>query len=356
MEPTAIMDRLGLRWPIIQAPMAGVSSPAMAAAVTRAGGLGSLGLGASGVAQARHMIHEFRAGADGPLNVNFFCHQPATANAQTEAAWLRKLAPLFDRFDAQPPEKLSEIYQSFLTHSDMQSMLLEERPEVISFHFGLPAPEVLRELRKTGAYLMASATSLPEALLIQEAGLDAVIAQGTEAGGHRGIFDPNGNDDHLGCLTLTQILADRLDIPVISAGGLMTGGAVASALAAGASAAQLGTAFIACPESLADQDYRTALVSDQGHHTRLTPAVSGRPARCLGNPYLQWAADIAPSEVPDYPIAYDAAKALAAAAKAKGAPGFGAQWAGQGAPLARSLPAGELIAALGRELDVALQF
>lgn len=348
-----IVARLGLKCPIIQAPMAGVSSPAMAAAVSRAGALGSLGLGASGVDAARRMIREARALGAAPLNVNVFCHRPAQPRPEAEAAWLRRLRPLFERFGATPPASLSEIYRSFVADDAMVAMVLEEQPEVASFHFGLPGAEVLAALRDSGVVLIASATSPEEGQAIQAAGLDAVIAQGIEAGGHRGVFDPGAPDTRAGTLDLVRSLARRLDIPVIAAGGIMTGSDITTALEAGAVAAQLGTAFVACPESLADGDYRAALTGPGGRATRLTSAISGRPARCLGNAFVDWAEGQQGADIPDYPITYDAAKALFAAAKAAGVTGFAAQWAGQGAPMARHLPAAALVETLVREMEAA---
>lgn len=352
---TAFTRLAGVRWPIIQAPMAGVSSPAMAAAVTTAGGLGSLGVGAAGAEGARQMIRDTRAATDGPFHINVFCHQPARADAQVETAWLTRLAPVFETFGARPPQDLSEIYTSFLTDDAMLQVLIQERPAIVSFHFGLPGADRIAALRAAGITLMSSATSLAEGQAAQAAGMDAVIAQGWEAGGHRGCFDPEARDDRLGCLALTEQLARVLDVPVIAAGGIMTGAGVAAALAVGAAAAQLGTAFVGCPESLADAGYRAALVGGGALHTTMTPAISGRPARCLQNAFTDWAEEAAPLQVPEYPIAYDAGKALNAAAKAAGEPGFGAQWAGQGAPLARALPADRMMATLAEELLTALR-
>ncbi|HJY36092.1 MAG TPA: nitronate monooxygenase, partial [Steroidobacteraceae bacterium] len=182
------------------------------------------------------------------------------------------------------------------------------------------------------------------------AGVQAVVAQGYEAGGHRGIFDPQTHDDCLGTLALTRLLVRELDVPVIAAGGIMDGAGISAALRLGAAAAQLGTAFIACPESEADAGYRSLLASDAAHHTVMTRAISGRPARCLANEFTRLAVGIAPRQIPAYPIAYDAGKALNTAAKAAGETRFGAQWAGQGAPLARALPAAQLVAALASEM------
>jgi nitronate monooxygenase len=167
------------------------------------------------------------------------------------------------------------------------------------------------------------------------------------------MFDPDARDDRLGTLALTRILARSLEVPVIASGGIMDGAGIAAALRLGASAAQLGTAFILCPESDADQGYRQTLAGDSAHHTVMTRAISGRPARCLRNRFTELAADVPSSRIPAYPLAYDAGKALNAAAKAAHEPGYGAQWAGQGAPLARALPAAELVTTLARELATA---
>jgi len=227
------------------------------------------------------------------------------------------------------------------------------KPPVVSFHFGVPPPEAIRALREAGLVLMASATSVAEGRAAQQAGVHAVVAQGYEAGGHRGVFDPDAQDACLGTMALTRLLVRELDIPVVAAGGIMDGAGIAAALRLGAAAAQLGTAFIACPESNADAGYRAALASDAANHTVVTRAISGRPARCLSNRFTALGLEIPSQQVPSYPIAYEAAKALNSAAKAANETGYGAHWAGQGAPLARSLPAAELVATLAKELEQA---
>ena len=255
---------------------------------------------------------------------------------------------------AQPPARLTEIYQTFLTDDAKLAVLLAERPAVVSFHFGLPARDRIEALRAAGILLLATATSLEEGKAVAAAGIDAVVAQGYEAGGHRGVFDPDGPDGQLGTVALTRLLVKKLDIPVIAAGGIMDGAGVAASLTLGAAAAQLGTAFIACPESSADAGYRAALLGPPAEHTVMTSAISGRPARCLANRFTALGVGVEQGAVPDYPIAYDAGKALHAAAKAAGEFGYGAQWAGQGAPLARASPAAELVARLRSEMEKAL--
>ncbi|HEX3665878.1 MAG TPA: nitronate monooxygenase [Rhizomicrobium sp.] len=344
------LARLGIAHPILQAPMAGVSTPALAAAVSNAGGLGSLGLGADTVESAAHVIAATRALTKQQIHLNVFCHRPAVSDANVEREWLARLAPEFARYGSAPPVAIGEIYTSFLVNPGMLTLLLDTRPEVISFHFGLPPRETIAALRQAGIILIASATSPAEAKLIADAGLDAVIAQGYEAGGHRGLFDADARDDRLGTLALTRLLATAIETPIIAAGGIMDGAGIAVALQLGAVAAQLGTAFVGCPESSADRGYRAALASDAALHTVMTRAISGRPARCLANKFTAIGEFVPANEIPAYPIAYDAGKALHAAAKAKGEFGFGAQWAGQGAPLSRTLPAAELVAVLAGEL------
>ena len=348
---SGVLDRLGVRLPIIQAPMAGTSTPQLAAAVTEAGGLGSIAVGAVKAAAARDMIAAVREATRGPFNVNVFCHHPARHDPVRETAWLQDLAPEFARFEAVPPTRLEEIYTSFVADPDLLDVLLDARPAAVSFHFGLPPPDVIHRLKAAGILLLSTATNLAEAEAGVVAGVDANVAQGWEAGGHRGVFDPNQPDTRLGVAALTRLLVQRLDVPVIAAGGVMDGAGVAAVLALGAEAAQLGTAFIGCPESSADTFHREALFSPSALATEMTSLISGRPARCLANAFT--ALDKGPLGAlppPDYPIAYDAGKALAIAARARGDGGYGAQWAGQGAPLARALRATELMAALKREL------
>ncbi len=351
---STLLELLDIRLPILQAPMAGVSTPAMAAAVSNAGALGAIGVGATDAETARQMMCAVRTASDRPFNVNVFCHRPAVRASTREAGWLSRLAPIFTRYGAAPPDGLREIYTSFVEDDAMLTMLLEERPKVVSFHFGLPAAPRIAALREAGIVLLATATNLREARILTSAGIDGIVAQGYEAGGHRGQFDPEAPDDCLGTLALTRLLVRAVNIPVIAAGGIMDGAGIAACLLLGASAAQLGTAFIGCPESAADPGYRAALFSAAAEHTVMTSAISGRPARCLANKFTALGAEIEGEAIPAYPVAYDAGKALNAAAKHAGDAGFGAEWAGQGAPLARQMPAAMLVAELGSELDQAL--
>jgi nitronate monooxygenase len=325
--------------------MAGVSTPEMAAAVSNAGGLGSLGLGANSVEQARATIRATRVLTRRPFNVNLFCHRPATADAKRESAWLSYLAPMFAEFGAPPPSALREIYESFVGNEAMLTMLLEERPKVVSFHFGLPSTDAIGKLRAAGIVTLACATNPAEAVECERAGVDAIVAQGVEAGGHRGTFEPERGDDCIGTFALVRMLVRQSRLPIIAAGGVMDGQGVAAAIGLGAAAAQLGTAFVLCPESSANAAYRAQMKSERANHTRITANISGRSARGLPNRMY----DLEATSIPDYPIAYDAAKALHAAASAKGNHEFAAYWAGQGAPLARELPAAQLMSQLVQE-------
>ncbi|MEI7293096.1 nitronate monooxygenase [Paraburkholderia tropica] len=346
-----LLEILGIEKPIIQAPMAGVATPALAAAVSNAGGLGSLGLGAMNAADARKAIDATRALTQKPFNVNLFCHAPAVANREVEQTWLKWLQRYFALYDAEPPAQLREIYTSFVADEAMQTMLLDARPAVVSFHFGLPDAALIAAYKQAGIRLLASATNLDEARQVEAAGVDAIVVQGIEAGGHRGIFDATPHDDYLGTFALTRLVAAKCSLPVIASGGIMDGAGIVAALALGASAAQLGTAFVSCPETSVDDGYRKALLGAAAEHTTFTEAISGRAARSIVNKFTQILHEAgSPKTVPAYPITYDAGKALNAAAKAKGEFGYGAQWAGQAASLSRALPAAELMRTLEVEM------
>ncbi|HGS7514463.1 TPA: NAD(P)H-dependent flavin oxidoreductase [Klebsiella quasipneumoniae subsp. quasipneumoniae] len=345
----SLLSLLDIDYPLIQAPMAGVSTPALAAAVSHAGALGSLGLGASTVAQAEALIVATRQLTDRPFNVNLFCHAPPRRDVRREADWAETLRPHFTRFGSIPPASLREIYQTFIGHTAMLELLLDLSPAVVSFHFGLPEREAIQRLRQQGIVTLATATSLKEAQVIEEQGIDVVVAQGFEAGGHRGIFDPQEPDAQMSTFILVQHLRRRLTIPVVAAGGIMDGAGIASVMQLGAQGAQLGTAFLLCAESAADAGYRAAIANSIDGRTVLTSAISGRPARCLANTFCTVGEACPASAVPDYPLAYDIGKALAAAAKAQGVHEYGAHWAGQGVGLIRECDAASLVRQLAAE-------
>lgn len=327
-----------LKHRVIQAPMAGVSTPEMAAAVCNAGGLGFVALGALDVAGARRAIARMRTLTDRPFGVNLFCHAPARRNHLHEGRWLVRLKPVFAGFGAEPPEALHEIYQSFRVNEAMLALLAKTRPAFVSFHFGLPNADQIAGLRASGARLLASATSEAEGRKILDAGLDGIVAQGWQAGGHRGMFDPEAPDEALETLPLLARLRG-IGLPLIAAGGIMTRDDAQAAIEAGAVAVQCGTAFLRAPEAASSAAHREALSRAR---TAMTRAISGRPARCMENLFTAIEGDHAP----DYPVAYDAGKALNAAAMARGEAGYGAFWAGSGAAQAVARPAAETVAAI----------
>lgn len=348
-----LLSKLDIRYPIIQAPMAGVSTPALAAAVSEAGGLGSIAVGTVTPEQAKAAIAALRQRTGRPFNVNVFTHAPAQADPAREAAWLAWLRPHFARFGAEPPAGLREIYRSYLADEAMLEVLLEARPAVVSFHFGLPPQEHIDALKRAGIVLFTTATSLPEAMQIEEAGIDAIVAQGIEAGGHRGMFDPDTPDPALPTFELLEQLRDKVSLPLVAAGGIMNGAHIRTALYHGASAVQMGSAFIACPESSAPPHHRALIAQGEGLQTELSAVISGRPARGIVNKLFSEVGAAGHPPPPDYPITYDAAKALHAAASGKGSQEYSVNWGGTNFAQARAMPAGELVAVLAKEIEEA---
>ena len=347
----SISQRLGITLPLVQAPMAGVSTTALAAAVSGAGGLGSIAVGSLTAEAADAAIADAMQTAVGPINVNLFAHPRPRRDAAREAAWLRTLAPAFAEFGLRPPPALEEIYRTFDDQPAMLDVLLSRRPAVVSFHFGLPQASAIQALKRYGACLMATATSIAEAREIEAAGIDIIVAQGYEAGGHRGAFHP-GTDECLSTFALVPAVAAAVSVPVLAAGGIGCGSDIYAALALGAGGVQMGTAFIACPESAASDAYRRALQAPD-MATVMTALFSGRPARGIVNRFVREYGH-AQHRAPAYPVAYDAAKRLAAAEHSQrkvAASEFAALWAGQGRIRADSLPAATLLTQLRRELE-----
>ncbi len=333
-----IVARLGMRVPVIQAPMAGVATPALAAAVSNAGGLGSLGLAAMSPEQADEAMAETRRLTNFSFGVNLFCHQPLHRDSAAEARWLDRLAPHFARFDAAPPRMLENAYPSTLESDALLDRVLAAAPALVTFHFGLPRPEQIAALRRRGCLLGATATSLAEGERIREAGLDLIVAQGWQAGGHRGIFDPTGPDEQMETLPLVKVLLS-LGLPVVAAGAIMDATDSRRALETGAIAVQCGTAFLLAPEAATSASHRAALARGE---TAMTRAISGRPARSCVNEFTA----IPGNDSPGYPVTYAAGKALNAAATAKAITGYGAQWAGTGCARAVARPAADTVATL----------
>jgi len=337
----SLAELLGVALPIVQAPMSGVDTPRLAAAVSEAGGLGSIAVGAIGAAAARQRIRETRSLTTGPFNVNVFCHPPPRRDSAAERRWLQRLADGANRVEAALPAVLEPPYPSFNEDDEMLDVLLEQRPATVSFHFGLPSADRIDALHDAGIVLMASATTVREALVLEAAGIDVIVAQGWEAGGHRGNF-LDLDADGVGTVALVPQVVDAVDRPVIAAGGIVDGRGLAAVLALGAAGVQLGTAFIGCQPSAAPAEHRAALAESARSGTRVTRVLSGRPARRVASPALD-ALSRHEAEVPDYPLAYLAGRLLAEAGAAAGCFDYAPHWLGQGAPLCRSMPAAALV-------------
>ncbi|MFI1968100.1 2-nitropropane dioxygenase [Streptomyces cinnamoneus] len=333
--------------PIVQAPMAGASSPVLAAAVSDAGGLGFLAAGYRTPAAMREQITRLRALTARPFGVNLFMPQPPVTDPAAVDAYAGRLADESARY-ATPlgdwDQSTDDAYDAKL------AVLLDDPVPVVSFHFGCPDRDVLHALAAAGTVTMVTATSATEALAAQEAGAAAVCVQGVEAGGHQGTHrdDPRADGTGRGLLELLAEVRASVTIPLVAAGGLMRGDHIATALAAGACAAQLGTAFLPCPESDANPLHKRALTDPAFARTELTRAFTGRPARGLVNRFIREHGPAAPAA---YPQLHHLTSGLRKAAAAAGDPQAMALWAGEGHRLARALPAGELVAVLAAELD-----
>ncbi|KHN66329.1 2-nitropropane dioxygenase [Acinetobacter calcoaceticus] len=335
-----LLQRLEIKHPIFLAPMAGVSTPELAAEVSNQGGLGSLGLGASTAQNARVQILKTQTLTEKSFQVNFFCHQSEQLDPQTSAQWIDYLRPQFEKFGEQPPQNLNCIYPSFLDNDDFLNVVLETKPKAVSFHFGIPHPHQIQALKDAGILTMVSATNLVEAQAIEAAGIDIIIAQGIEAGGHRGIFNKTF-DAAIKTSDLVHLIVQHCARPVVAAGGIMNGAQARHMLSLGATAVQLGTAFVQCPSSNASSEYRKALFNEPV--TQISASLSGRPARGLLN---HWHTQIdLPNRPPqpEYPYTYDLAKQLNTIASKHKDYGFGAFWAGSNVSQIRELNAADLV-------------
>ncbi|MFC1397233.1 NAD(P)H-dependent flavin oxidoreductase [Acinetobacter lactucae] len=335
-----LLQQLEIKHPIFLAPMAGVSTPELAAEVSNQGGLGSLGLGANTAESAREQILKTQTLTEKSFQVNFFCHHPEQLNSQTSTQWIEYLRPQFEKFGEQPPQNLNCIYPSFLDNDDFLNVVLETKPKAVSFHFGIPHPDQIQALKDAGIITMVSATNLVEAQAIEAAGIDIIIAQGIEAGGHRGIFNKTF-DAAIKTSDLVHLIVQHCKRPVVAAGGIMNGAQARHMLSLGATAVQLGTAFVQCPSSNASAEYRKALSNESV--TQISASLSGRPARGLLN---HWHTQIdlpdRPPQ-PEYPYTYDLAKQLNAIASKNKDYGFGAFWAGSNVSQIRELDAADLV-------------
>ena len=343
----SILELLEIKHPIFLAPMAGVSTPELAAEVSNQGAFGSLGLGANTPETAKAEILKTQTLTDKPFQVNFFCHQPERLDPQKAQQWIEYIRPQFAKFGTEPPSELRCIYPSFLDNDDFLNVVLETRPKAVSFHFGIPHPRQIQALKDAGIVTLVSATNLIEAQQIEAAGIDIIIAQGIEAGGHRGIFNQTF-DAAIKTSDLVQLISTHCKLPVVAAGGIMNGDQAKSMLKLGAAAVQLGTAFVQCKSSSANASYRKALFSQS--ITQISSSLSGRPARgLLGTWHTHIDAPNRP-ELPEYPYTYDLTKQLISVASQHNDPGYGAFWAGMNVGQIRELEAADLINQLVLEI------
>jgi nitronate monooxygenase len=339
---------LGTRLPLIQAPMAGVQGSALAAAVCNAGGLGSLPCAMLNPQQMQDELTQLRAATDRPYNVNFFCHTPPSFDAAHEARWRAALAPYYAEYDIDASSIATGPGRN--PFSDETADLLEAfRPAVVSFHFGLPSRALLDRVKAWGATVLSSATTVDEALWLQDHGADAIIAQGLEAGGHRGMFLSSDLTTQVGTLALLPQILQAVKLPVIAAGGIASAQGVAAIMALGASAVQVGTAYLLCPEATTSALHRAALQSDAARHTALTNLFTGRPARGIVNRVMRELGAISDAP-PAFPLATSAIAPLRAQAERAGSSDFSPLWSGQNASGCKAIPA----AALTRELTALL--
>jgi len=350
-KTNALTERLGIRLPIVQAPMASAATAKLAAAVTNAGGLGSLGCAMMSADEVREQCRAMRAATNGTYNVNFFVHEEPRADAKAVAAMRAMLQPYYDEFALGDVPADPRPIPTF--DPPRLEVLINEKPPVVSFHFGLPDKKALKALKDQGALIIGSATTVAEAKVLEAAGVDAIIAQGFEAGGHRGTFAPPYEAGEIGTLALVPQVVDAVDVPVIAAGGIADGRGIAAALLLGASAVQMGTAFLTCPESAAHPVWRKALMDARADGTRLTAAFSGRPARGLENRYMR---EMTGKQAlfPAFPIPNVLTGPLRKASAERNSPDFLSMWAGQSATLSKSLPAKELVEVLASETEDAL--
>jgi nitronate monooxygenase len=332
---------LGIDHPILQAPMAGVQGSKLAIAVSNAGGLGSLPCAMLSADGIREELAAMKAQTKRPYNVNFFCHTPPSIDAAREAAWRDALAPYYAELGIDPATiKPGPGRAPF--DAAAAEVLEALRPPVVSFHFGLPAPELLARMRAIGAKILASATTVDEARWLEAHGVDAIIAQGLEAGGHRGNFLSDDLTAQVGTLSLVAQVLRAVRVPVIAAGGIAGANGVKAMLALGAAGVQVGTAFLLTPEATTGRLHRAALASDAARHTAVTNVFTGRPARGIVNRIVREVGPIS-ARAPAFPLATAAIAPLRAEAERRGSGDFSPLWSGQNATGCRPIPAGELL-------------
>jgi nitronate monooxygenase len=331
---------LGAELPLIQAPMAGVQGSALAVAVSNAGGLGSLPCAMLTLDAICTELSVIKAQTNKPFNVNFFCHTQPPPNPEHEAVWRATLSPYYEEFGIDP-ETIPAGPGRTPFSSEVADVLSEVRPAVVSFHFGLPSADLLARVRSWGSKILASATTVKEALWLEAHGVDAIIAQGFEAGGHRGMFLSEDVSTQVGTFALVPQIIQVVDLPVIAAGGIADARGVAAAMALGADGVQVGTAYLLCPEATTSLVHRAALKSESVRHTALTNLFTGRPARGIMNRIMRELGPIG-TDTPAFPLAASAIAPLRAKAESQGSGDFSPLWSGQNASGSKEIPAAEL--------------
>ena len=334
-----LQELLGVELPVVQAPMAGSQGSELAVAVSNAGGLGSLPCALLSVEAMTAELATIRAATRKPYNVNFFCHSPPSTDAKREEAWRALLAPYFTEYGIDPREASAPALRAPFSAAAADA-LEQFKPAVVSFHFGLPAPDLVARVKSWGSKVLASATTVAEALWLESRGADAIIAQGAEAGGHRGIFLTDDLTTQSGTFALLPQIVAAVRLPVIAAGGIADAHGVAAAAALGAAGVQLGTAYLLCPESKTSAVHRTALKSKNAH-TALTNLFSGRPARGIMNRLMKELGPINPA-APAFPLAAGALASLRKKAESAGRGDFSPMWAGQNVSGCREISAAAL--------------
>jgi nitronate monooxygenase len=331
---------LGTRLPIIQAPMAGVQGSALAIAVCNAGALGSLPCATLSPEAMRAELATIKSHTDQPFNVNFFCHEPPEPDAQREAQWRSLLTPYYDEYGIDPAGVAAGPGRHPFS-AEAAEVLAEFKPAVVSFHFGLPSAELMARVRGWGARILSSATTVAEAQWLEANGADIIIAQGLEAGGHRGHFLSHDLSLQSGTFALLPQIVSAVRLPVIAAGGIADAKGVAAAMALGAAGVQIGTAYMLCPEATTSPVHRAALKSEAAFHTALTNLFTGRPARGIVNRIMKEQGPIS-GKTPEFPLATSAIAPLRAKAESAGRGDFSPLWSGQNPSGCRECPAAEL--------------
>jgi len=335
-----LQEFLNVDYPVIQAPMAGVQDSALTIAVSRVGGLGSLPCAMLTGDKIRQEVAKIRAETDRPFNLNFFCHTQPAADPENEAAWRQKLQPYYQELELDVNEKVGGASRRPFDEQAAE-LVAELKPSAISFHFGLPAAELLDYIKSKGVKVLASATTVAEALWLEQRGADAIIAQGLEAGGHRGHFLSDDLSLQMGTFALLPQVRSRVKLPVISAGGIASSQGVKAATHLGAMAAQIGTAYLLCTEARTSAIHRNAIQSDQAFHTAITNVFSGRPARGIVNRLMREQGPINPN-IPKFPNASAALAPLRSKAEQFGRGDFSPLWAGQNTKGCEEISAGEM--------------